>query len=258
VHTVLFARSTSATIVEAIVGLAPFNLTAAGMLLVGGAIGDTAQYVLWTAAFALEWATPRLTDIAGFAVASAHFVERHGLVVIIAIGESIVALGIGAADLPVDAELAAVAVLGLMLSACLWWAYFGGDEARAEHALAAAEPRRRPRLAVDAYGYWHMPILLGIVAVAFALKKATGHAFEELDFAPALGLAGGVAVFLAGDVLFRRTLGIGTGPHRAVAALLALATLPLGLVAPAYVQIAALVALVAGALVLERQASSSR
>jgi low temperature requirement protein LtrA len=258
VHAGLFARSTDASVVQAVTGLARFNVASAALLVVGGALGGTAQYVLWTAAFLLEWVTPPLTGVSDFTVATSHFVERHGLVVLVAIGESVVAIGIGASGLPVHAELVVVAVLGLMLSACLWWAYFAGEEARAERALAAAPRLRRPWMAVYAYGYWHLPILLGIVAIAFALKKATGHAYDELDFAPALGLAGGVAVFLLGDVLFRRTLGITTGPYRAIAALLALATLPLGLVAPALLQVAALVVLFAGALVLERQSSSSR
>ena len=257
VHTGLFARSTSATVIQAIVGLAPFNLVSAAMLLAGGIAGGTAQYVLWTVAFLFEWVTPRLTEVSDFEVATAHFVERHGLVVIVAIGESVVAIGIGAAGLPVNAALVAVAVIGLMLSACLWWVYFAGEEARAEQALAAAPPRRRPRMAVDAFGYWHLPILLGIVAVAFALKKSTGHAFDELDLAPAIGLAGGIATFLVGDVFFRRTLGIDTGPYRAAAAVLTLATIPLGLAASALLQIAALVVVFAGALALERQASSS-
>jgi low temperature requirement protein LtrA len=257
VHTGLFARSTSATVTQAIVGLAPFNLVSAAMLLAGGIAGGTAQYVLWTIAFAFEWITPRLSEVSDFEIAAAHFVERHGLVVIVAIGESVVAIGIGAAGLPVNAALVAVAVIGLMLSACLWWVYFAGEETRAERALAGAPPRRRPRMAVDAFGYWHVPILLGIIGIAFALKKATGHAFHELDLAPALGLGGGVAVFLVGDVGFRRTLGLGSGRLRAAAAVLALATIPIGTALDAFAQIAVLVALLAGALLLESQASSS-
>ena len=257
VHTGLFARSTSATVIQAIVGLAPFNLVSAALILAGGIAGGTAQYVLWTAAFAFEWVTPRLTEISDFEVNAAHFVERHGLVVIVAIGESVVAIGIGAAGLAVNGELVAVAVIGLMLSACLWWVYFAGEESRAEDALAGAPARRRPRTAVDAFGYWHLPILLGIIAIAFALKKATGHAFDELDLAPAIGLGGGVAVYLVGDVFFRRTLGLGSGRLRAAAAVLALATIPIGEAGVAIAQIAALVVVLAGALLLEAQASSS-
>src|SRR5256885_1073535 len=144
VHAGLFARSTEASVVQAVVGLARFNVSSAALLVVGGALGGTAEYILWTAAFLLEWITPPLTGISDFSIQAAHFVERHGLVVIVAIGESVVAIGIGAAGLPVNAELVLVAVLGLMLSACLWWADFAGGETRAGEALPAAPPRRAP------------------------------------------------------------------------------------------------------------------
>src|SRR5205085_9703976 len=128
-------------------------------------------------------------------------------------------------------------------SACLWWTYFGSDnDARAERALTAAGPERRPTMAVDAYGVWHLPILYGIVAIASALRHSTGHAFDTLHTAQALALGGGVALYLAGDVLFRRTLGIGDGGWRAGAAVLALATIPLGLEVAAAAQLVAIVA----------------
>jgi len=207
-----------------------------------------------------EWVTPRLIESSGFQVRPAHFVERHGLVVIVAIGESVVAVGIGAAGLPIDAELAGVAVLGLVLSACLWWTYFGSDnDEQAERALTAAGPERRPTMAVDAYGVWHLPILYGIVAIASALRHSTGHAFDSLHTAQALALGGGVALFLAGDVLFRRTLGIGRGGGwRAGAALVALGTIPLGTGVAAAAQLAALVAVVGFALVGERRVVAAR
>ena len=254
VHTTLFTRAASLSVTQAVFGLAPFNLVSAVLVVGGGIAGGTAQYVLWALAVVLEWATPHLIDIGGFEVGPSHFVERHGLVVIIAIGESVVAVGIGAAGLPVDAALAGVAVLGLLLSACLWWAYFGGDDTRAERALAATPPDRRPIVAVHAFGHWHLPILFGIIAAAAGLKKATGHASHELELAQALSLAGGVAVFLAGDVLFRRSLGIGRGAWRGAAAALALATVPLGTELSAVTQLAVLVALLVGALGAEARA----
>ena len=255
VHTLLFARSSSESVVQAVFGIARFNIVSALIVLAGGIAGGTAQYVLWAIAVVFEWVTPRLIDDSGFEVAPAHFVERHGLVVIVAIGESVVAVGIGAAGLRVDFELAAVAVLGLLLNACLWWTYFGfDDDARAERALAAAPRARRPRLAVDAFGYWHLPILLGIVAIAAALRRSTGHAFDPLPTAQALALAGGVAVYLAGDVMFRRSLGLGRSRRRTAAAIAALATIPVGSSGSAAAQIALLVLLVGGALVSERAA----
>jgi low temperature requirement protein LtrA len=166
-----------------------------------------------------------------------------------------VAIGIGAADLPVDLSLAAVAVLGLLLAACLWWAYFGGDDTRAERALAAIPDDRRGWVAVQSFGYWHLLMLGGIITLAAGLKDAIGHAHDPLDLAHALLLSGGAALFLAGDVLFRRTLAIGPGGLRTTAAALALATIPLGLTTSALTQLAALVLVVAGPLLFETRAA---
>jgi len=251
IHTGLYSRTSVTHTIRALVRLAPFNLASA--LLVLGAVlaGGTAGYLLWAAAFALEWVTPLVTGIGGFRIAPAHFVERHGLVVIVALGESVVAIGIGAAGLPVDLGLALVAVLGLLLAACLWWAYFGGDDTRAERALAAIPSERRAAVGVRAFGYWHLPILLGIVVLAAGLKHAIGHAFGRLELAQAVLLAGGVAVFLAGDVGFRRVLGIGSGRLRAVAAALVLATVPLGVGVSAIAQLSVLGIVLGGALAAE-------
>jgi low temperature requirement protein LtrA len=257
VHTGLYSRTSEAPTVRAVVRLAPFNLVSALLVLAAVAVEGTAAYLLWAAAFALEWGTPRLAGTGGFRIAPAHFVERHGLLVIVALGESIVAIGIGAADLPVDLALASVAVLGLLLAACLWWVYFGGDDTRAEHALAAVPDHLRGWVAIRAFGYCHLLMLLGVIAMAAGLKDAIGHAFDPLDPAHALLLAGGTAAFLVGDVLFRRTLRLGPGRLRTTAAALALATLPLGLAAPALLQLAALVLVLAGSLLAEPRLTPS-
>jgi low temperature requirement protein LtrA len=253
IHVGLYARASSVRTVRAILRIAPFNLVSALLVLAGGFVGGTGQYVLWGCAFLLEWVTPRLAGVGGFDIGVSHFVERHGLVVIVALGESVVAIGIGAGGLPVDAPLAGAAVLGLLLSACLWWIYFGGDEVRAERAMAAAPPERRPRLAIDAFGYCHIPILLGVIAVAAGMKPTIAHAFDPLTTGQAAALAGGVALFLLGDVLFRRTLAIGRGPLRTVAALLAPVTIPLGVAVSALAQLAVLVLLLAGLFAAERR-----
>jgi low temperature requirement protein LtrA len=254
VHTTFFMRASSASVVSAIVRLAPWNLSSALVVLAGGAVGGAAQYALWALAAVFEWMTPIIRGIGAFEIAPAHFVERHGLVVIVAIGESVIAVGIGASHLPVDGALAVVAALGLALSACLWWLYFGGDDERAELALSSMAPVRRAHAALFGFGYWHLAMLLGIVTIAAAERRALAHPFSALGWSRAAMLAGGVAVFAAGDVLFRRELALGRLDVRAAAAMLALASLPLGaLVAPA-AQIAALVALLAGAVVVEGRA----
>jgi low temperature requirement protein LtrA len=145
----------------------------------------------------------------------------------------------------------AVALLGLTLAACLWWTYFGGDDSRAEIALAGAAPKPRAIMAVKAFGYGHLPILLGIIAIAATLKHTIGHASDELDFAPALFLAGGAGLFLLGDVIMRHTLHIGQGLWRALAAVALLATIPLGTEVAGVAQLAAVVALMLALLVWE-------
>jgi low temperature requirement protein LtrA len=257
-HAGLFTRTSEDATLQALFRLAPFNLASALVVIAGGIAGGTAQYLLWGLAFVLEWSTPSLIPLAGFVVGPAHFVERHGLVVIVAIGESIVAIGLGAAGLAIDLPLVAFAVLGLALSACLWWAYFGGDEERAERALASTPQERRSSMAIQAFGYWHMPILFGIVAVAATLKKATGHAFDGLGDEQALMLAVGVSVFMLGDMLFRRSLRIGPSANRLAVALLAPATIPLGTQVSAFAQLAALVVLIAVALATEAEPTYMR
>src|SRR3954469_5915703 len=244
VHTTLFASTSDETVTRAVARLAPFNAVTAGLVLAGGIAGGDAQYVLWALAFAAEWGTGLVGGASeGFVVQPAHFVERHGLVVIVALGESVVAIGIGASKLPLDIELAGVAVLGLLLSACLWWAYFGGDDEAAEQALAAEPLMQRAWKALIAFGVWHVPILLGIIVTAAGLKKATGHPFDHLQAPQALMLTGGVALFMLGDALFRRTLAIGEWRVRACIGITALATLPIGLEVSGAAQMAALVVL---------------
>jgi low temperature requirement protein LtrA len=257
VHTTLFTRATSATVTRAILRLAPWNLTSASAIVVGGAVGGAAQYALWAAAAVFEWMTPVIRGNRGFAIAPAHFVERHGLVVLIAIGESVVAVGIGVSHLPVDGALVVAAILGLGLSACLWWLYFVGDPELAERAMDAMGPIRRARAALNAYGYAHLPLLLGIVAVAAAERAAFAHPFRELTWARALILAAGVAAFLVGDVLLRYELDIGPGAARIAAALVAITTAVLGAEACPAAQIGLLLVLLVAVVVIEHVGSAA-
>jgi low temperature requirement protein LtrA len=165
----------------------------------------------------------------GFDIGVAHFVERHGLVLIIAIGESLIALALGLGDLRLGPALAAVAVLGLALSACLWWTYFGGDDTRAEQALAAAPQERRGRLAIEAFGHAYLGLLLGVIAVAAGLEGGAHQPFEPLAIGHAVALGGGVALYLASDAWFRQRLRIGRPGLRTLSVIPALATIVLGL-----------------------------
>jgi low temperature requirement protein LtrA len=256
VHTALFTRVASASVMRAIFKLAPFNVVAALVIVLGGARGGTVQYVLWAAAVCFEWLTPVVRVNRGFQIAPAHFVERHGLVVLIAIGESVVAVGIGVSHLAVDGALVVAALLGLGLSACLWWLYFVGDPGLAERAMIAMGPIRRARAALNAYGYAHLPILLGIVSMAAAERAAFERPFHELSWAYAAMLAAGVASFLIGDVFLRYELGIGRGEARLTAAALAIATTALGALACPAAQIGFLVATLVAVRLVETQTAA--
>jgi low temperature requirement protein LtrA len=256
-HAGMYARGASLSEVAAIVRLVPYNLAAAGIVLLGGALGGDAQWVLWAGAGALIWVTPWITSVEGFVISAAHFVERHGLVVIVALGESVVVIGVGAADLELDAGLVLVALLALALSAALWWTYFS-DERDIEHAMDGVPPERRPHVALVGFGYWHFGLLLGVIALAAGLKKAVGEPYDALETWIAGELAVGVALFLACDVGFRRALGISNGGVRLVAAAVALGTIPIGTEAAAAAQVGALAGLAACALAIEAWKAGAR
>jgi low temperature requirement protein LtrA len=238
--------------------LAPLNLVSAGLVLAGGFATGGWRLGLWIVAALVMTLSPYLHPLTEWNINSAHFVERHGLIVIIALGESIVAIGVGASGLPLTTSLLLVALLGLILSFLLWWVYFGGDDEKAEQALDATPVRRRGWVAIHAFGWAHIPLLFGVIAFAAGVKKATGHAEEHIYFSQALVLGGGVAVFLGGDALFRTILRLGTPWFRVLAAAGALLTVPLGLWLTAIAQLAALVVIIAGLLVAEQLAVTPR
>jgi low temperature requirement protein LtrA len=248
IHSGLLLRANPAAMRQ----LAPLNLLSATLVLVGGFATGPWRLALWIAAAVVMTLSPYLHPLSEWAINSAYFVERHGLIVIIALGESVVAIGVGiGAEQALTKTLVEVALLGLVLSFLLWWVYFGGDDVKAEHALDATPSIRRARVALHAFGWAHVPLLYGVIAFSAGVKKATGHAEEHIHLAPAIVLGGGVAVFLLGDVLFRAILHLGTLRYRVLAALLAAATIPLGVGVSAIAQLLGLVAVMAALLLTE-------
>jgi low temperature requirement protein LtrA len=229
-HTVLFLRADNVNARRAMRTLGPLNLTSAGLVMAGGLIAGPTRYAMWIGALALQIATPYLTRQLGWhTIRAGHFAERHSLVVIIAIGESIIAIGLGFAGKPVDLSVVAIALLGLCIAYYLWWAYFSGDEERAERVLATTEdPAQRNRLALWGWGYAHYPMILGIIVLSVGIKKTVGYAFKPLDWGPAIALGVGVALFLLGHAWFLRLLRLPGGWHRLAASAAVLATIPLG------------------------------
>ena len=244
-HGWLYIRATSASEAEAIRGIVPYNVAAALMLVVAGIVKGDVQWVLIAAPAVVLWLVPYLVTLQGFQVSASHFVERHGLVVIVALGESIVVLGVGAGGAEVGLELAVIALLALALSASLWWTYFCHEEA-VDEALLATPPSERPRMAIF-IGYVHFFLLLGVVLVAAGLKKAIPDPFADFGWETALVLPVGTAMYVAADTTMLRLLHIGFSHRRVVAVVAVLATVPLGL-ASAAAQVAAIVLIMAAAL----------
>ena len=251
-HAGMFVRGVSAEELRAILRIAPFNLLGAALVVVGGALGGDAQTIIWALVAVMLWLTPQFTSVEGLVIGVSHFVERHGLVVIVALGESVVVLGVGTEALALDAAIVCFGLLALALSAALWWVYFS-DENAVEDAFHDAPVQRRPRLALIAFGYWHYGLLLAVIAVAAGLKKAIGHPFDPLETWIAVALALGTALYVACDTGFRATFGLRGSGARAAAAALAAATVPVGTTIGGAAQVAVIVLILAAALVLARQ-----
>jgi low temperature requirement protein LtrA len=250
-----------------IIRVAPFNVISALLITIAGLLAwssgsqGPAGYVLWIAAVAIQLGSPLIVHPTGlFELRAAHLVERYSALLLVALGESVAAIGIGAAALAGQvghvAGLATAALLGLALAAALWWIVFGaGDEDRAERVLAAASSERRTALAMSGYFMGNIPLLLGVVAVALGMQQAVEHS-ARLSAGPASAaavLAVGAALFLAGDVVFRLQLRTGPVRLRVAAAVLALATTAAGATVSLDVQLALLTVILVATLVLERR-----
>jgi low temperature requirement protein LtrA len=187
---------------QAIVRLARTALPAPLMLIAAAFLGGTAQAVIWILALAIDFAGPFVFGVRGFQVSAGHFAERFGLILIIALGESIVAIGAGLEG-AIDAGVIAAAALGLIVACSLWWAYFDWVALDAESRFRRARGDTRASIARDAYSYLHLPMIAGIVLIALGVKKTIGDVGEPLKTAPAVALFGGIALYYAGHVGFR-------------------------------------------------------
>ncbi len=199
-------------------------------VLAGGVAGGETQYWLWGLAIVLDLVAAGVAGQAGeWHLHPEHFAERHGLFVIIALGETLIVAAAGPSDAVWSFELAAVAVAAVATSCALWWSYFPGARPALERALCHAEPTRKGPLARDAFSLFHFPMILGVIAYAIAVEEAMAHPGDPLPPQGRLALAAGLVLFLgftglsvwraAGGLLVLRLLvTLGTG-----AALVALA-----------------------------------
>ena len=214
-------------------GLAAGTGIGAALLITGSFLDPGARAAVWAVALAMDMAEPYLFGSEGWKLAPGHFAERHGLIIIIALGESIVAIGIGAGG-TLTWGIAGAAALGVALAAALWWLYFDVAALASARRLVRATPgREQNTLARDSYSYIHYLLVAGIVLVALGLKNTLGHVDDPLKDAPAFALVGGVAVYLLGLVAFRYRHVHTMNLHRFGLALLLFALYPVALELPA-------------------------
>ena len=221
-----------------------------GLLFVAAALDGPAQLTVWTVALVIDLLGAYIGGGKGWRLAPGHFAERHALIVIIALGESIVALGLGASH-ELDAGVIAAALLGLAIAAALWWMYFDVVAIVAERKLREATGNAQLTMARDSYSYLHLPMVAGIILFAVGAKKTLGDVGEPLKLVPAVALCGGVALYLVAHILFRLRNVRSLNRHRLVVSVLLLALLPLAVELPALASLAVVAGLCVGLIAYE-------
>ncbi len=235
-HVALYAVTTRSDpdVFGAVVRLAPGMVAAATLILVAGFLpAGPWRAVLWALALLVDFGTPVISGTAGWKVDAGHFAERHGLIIIIALGESLVALGLGAIGEQLDPSLILGILLGVVVISAMWWLYFDVVAPAAERMLASLSGRAQAAMARDSYSYLHFFMVWAIVLVALGLKKSLDDLGEPLKALAAVALLGGLALYLLAHIAFRlRNMGT-LNVQRLVVAVLLLALIPLATVIPA-------------------------
>ena len=230
---------------QSVTALGISTAIAVGILVAAAATDDVLQGALWTLAIAFDYGGPALFGVGGWKLVPEHFAERYGLIILIALGESIVAIGAGVTG-QVDVGIVAAAVLGMAVAAALWWLYFDVVAIVAAVRLGRAERGAvRNALARDSYSYLHLPMVAGIVLIALGMKKTLGDVGEPLELVPAVAMLGGSSLYLLAHVAFRlrniRTL----NKQRLITAVVIAAFMPVALEIPALAMVAILALLLA-------------
>ncbi len=252
-HIVLFliASREDPALRKSVRGLAVSTAIAVGLLLAAAFADGALQLGLWGVALVLDMGGPFLFGADGWKLVPGHFAERHGLIVLIALGESIVALGVGART-SIGAGVALAAVLGIAIAGALWWTYFDVSAIIAARRLARArEGRERNEVARDSYSYLHFPMVAGIALIAVGIKRTLVHVDDHLTLVTSTALLGGAAMYLLAQVAFRlRGMGSLSG-RRLVCAIALIAVIPAGAALPALATLGLLAALLVVLVVYE-------
>jgi low temperature requirement protein LtrA len=233
-------------LLAAVLRFAPDALAGAALIIAAGFVDGRLKALLWLAALAVGYVLPLFGRIRGWRVQPAHFIERHGLIVIIAIGESLVAIGLGERDSGLSAGVMVAAVLGFAVATSFWLAYFDFFPIRAQQLLIDRSGDERTGLARDIFTYLHLPMVAGIVLFAFAMKETLARVDGELDTVPAFGLCVGPAMYLFAYVALRVRVARTLGGGRLTAGIACALLWPVALVVPALVALTLITAVWVG------------
>jgi low temperature requirement protein LtrA len=232
-HAALFALAARGdpALARAVLSLVVSLIPGGGLIIIASTVVDegTTRDLLWLVAVVLDYGLVLIRGVEGWHVHAKHFAERFALVLIIALGESIVAIGVGVAGVDLGAAQVVAALLAIGIACALWWAYFDVVAVVAEHRFTSAVGTAQLKIARDSYALLHLPMIAGIVLFALGVKKVLEHTGDPLKDMPAVALCGGLALYLLAHVAFRlRNTGT-VGWRRIVAAVVCLALIPIAL-----------------------------
>ena len=231
--------------------LATTSIPAAALLVVAGVLDGWPRGACWALALAVDYGGLALRGTEGWRVEPAHFAERHGLIIIVALGESIVSLGIGASGLALDARVITAALVGTAVAATLWWAYFDIVALAGERRMSDTSAADQARIARDSYTYLHLPMVAGIVLFAVGVKKALSAESHDLSIVAAVSLCGGVAAYLVALSAFKRRNYGSFNQPRLGAAIVLVALVPVAHVVPSLAALGAVAAVTVSLIAYE-------
>jgi low temperature requirement protein LtrA len=238
IHAFQFSRSSLGVSSRGIRRIAPVNFGVAVLLFVAAALGTAWGWTAWLAAILLL-VIAGLRRFSYFTLRAEHFAERHRLLIIIALGETVVAIGVAANGRLLQLEVLATFLVAMVVIITLWWTYFGvGDDERGLRRVETAAPDIQTGLASRAYSLWHVLHIAGLVLVAVALDDILRDSGRPLPWSAAVAFGAGLALFMVAQALFRRTLTIGSGRLHLATAIAMLALAPLGAFVTGFAQLA--------------------
>jgi len=245
---------------KAVLRLAGFNFVSAGLVLAAGFVTGPMDWALWGGAIAVQLLTPLLArPDRGFDLNPTHFAERHALMILIVLGESLVSVGLAAmaSDPVINTPLIVGALAGLSASTAMWWAYFAGEDERAAHAHAQTKSARaRADQGLLGFGLAHLIMIFGAIAIAAATKISLHDLLAPMTPFASWLIAAGCALYLVGGGLFRWALGYASPMARLGGAVASVVVMPAALFGSTAIALA-MVAMVIGATIAAERATDA-